>query len=245
MPEVDLYAPLRDYLVAQGYEVQAEVKGCDVVARKGDALIVIELKQQFGVRLLIQAIDRQRISDSVYVGLPGPYKRGRSRHWREIGRLLRHLELGLIVIDPHTEPPQVEIIFHPLPYQPQKRKRRQRAVLQEIRGRSGDYNQGGSTSGKAITAYRESAIHIACCLEILGASTPSRLRTLGTGHKTQSILSSNFYGWFRRVVRGTYELTPDGRTALETFLGPAARYRQQIQDVLQAETVEQEPGTSG
>ena len=42
MRETDLYGPIRDYLVAQGYDVQGEVKGCDIAARKGDDLIVIE-----------------------------------------------------------------------------------------------------------------------------------------------------------------------------------------------------------
>ena len=37
---------------------------------KGDELIVIELKKGFSTDLLIQATDRQRVTDSVYVALP-------------------------------------------------------------------------------------------------------------------------------------------------------------------------------
>ena len=39
MHETDLYGPIRDYLVTLGYDVQGEVKGCDIAARKGDDLI--------------------------------------------------------------------------------------------------------------------------------------------------------------------------------------------------------------
>jgi hypothetical protein len=216
MRETDLYAPIRDYLVAQGYAVQAEVKGCDVVAQKDGDLIVIEIKRQFGTRLLLQAIDRQRITDSVYVALPGPYEGGRKSRWNGVKRLLRRLEVGLIVVTLSEGPPRVEIVFHPLPYQHQKVRRRKRAVLREIDSRSGEYNEGGSTRRKVVTAYREKAIFVACCLDRLGPLSAQQLRDLGTDPRTGSILSSNFYRWFRRVARGIYELTPKGRTELAT-----------------------------
>ena len=234
MRETDLYGPIRDHLVAQGYDVQGEVKDCDIVARKGDDLIVIELKRSFGTKLLIQATDRQRITDSVYVALPGPVKRGNKGRWRGIQRLLRRLELGLITVTLGPGPPVVEIVFHPLPYRRQKRSRRTRAVIKEMSARTGDYNVGGSTSGKRMTAYRENAIHIACCLEALGPSAPRQLRALGTGPKTTCILSSNFYGWFRRVDRGIYELTPTGHAELASYPEPAAKYRRQVKESLQA-----------
>ena len=55
--ETDLYGPIRDYLVANGYAVQAEVKHCDVTARKGDDLIVVEMKLRCSLDLLIQALE--------------------------------------------------------------------------------------------------------------------------------------------------------------------------------------------
>ena len=99
--------------------------------------------------------------------------------------------------------------------------------------RTGDYNQGGSARGKRMTAYRENAIHIACCLETLGPSPPRRLRALGTGPKTTPILSSNHYGWFRRVDRGIYELTPTGHAELAAYPELAAKYRQRVRESLE------------
>lgn len=229
--ETDLYGPLRDYLVAQGYTVQAEVNHCDVTARKGDDLIVIELKLQFGVDLLVQATDRRKISDSVYVAIPRPSQLG--PRWRGIKRLLRRLELGLIFVSLDGLHPEVQIVFHPAPYRTRKLKKARRAVIREMDRRSGDYNQGGSTKRKLVTAYRENAIHIACCLEKHGQLSPRRLRALGTGPKTLSILHANFYGWFERVEKGIYTLTAQGRADLSDYSVLAAHYRAQTDTPLQ------------
>ena len=216
--ETDLYEPIRDYLVAQGYAVQGEVKDCDVTARKGDDLIVIELKRSYSVDLLIQGTRRQRITDSVYVALPRPeiaWKR--RRRWSGMRRLLRQLELGLILVDLNRSPPVVAVDFHPLPYRKRKLKRDRRAIIEEMAGRSGDYNRGGSVGRKLTTAYRENAIRIACCLEKHGPLAPRQLRALGTGPKTQSILSSNFYGWFVRIARALYAITTQGKNELKAY----------------------------
>jgi hypothetical protein len=232
--ETDLYEPIRDYLVANGYQVQAEVKGCDVVAQKENELVVVELKRNFSTRLLVQAIDRQKITDAVYVALPGPY-RPRTRRWRDIKRLLRRLEIGLLVVTGTSGSYHVEIVFHPLPFQRRKRASRKRAVIRETAARSGDHNRGGSTRRPIMTAYRENAILIACCLDRLGPSSPKRLRELGTGTKTTPILSSNFYGWFRRVDRGVYELTPAGKESLNEYSDLVSRYQSMVDQALQNE----------
>ena len=210
--ETDLYPPLRKYLTAQGYTVRGEVKDCDIAASKGDDLIVIELKRSFTTALLIQAAKRQRITDSVYVALP---RQKRSRTWTSIQHLLRRLELGLILVSPNSRKPPVEVVFHPLPFQRQKHRGAKRAILEEIANRSGDFNKGGSTRKQIVTAYRENAIHIACCLDRFGPLAPRQLRALGTGDKTLSIVYSNFYGWFERVERGVYALRQQGRDELK------------------------------
>jgi hypothetical protein len=222
--EADLYGPVRDYLVAQGYTVRGEVKSCDITAVKGEDLLVIELKRSFSTALLVQATRRQRVADSVYVALPKPPTRKLRADWRGIQHLLRRLELGLIFVTLSKEP-LVEVVFHPLPYEPKRNPRGRRAILREVAARSGDYNEGGSTRQKLLTAYRESAIMIACCLDRYGPLQPRQLRALGTGPKTLSILSSNFYHWFERVSRGVYALTAKGRTELASYPDLVARFR--------------------
>ena len=231
--ETDLYRPLRGYLIGQGYTVRSEVMGCDIVATKGDALIVVEMKRRFGTPLLVQATRRQRIADSVYVALPSPACRpaggdAARRGWEDAKHLLRRLELGLLLVSSHTKPPTVEVVFHPLPFQRQRRKKARRAVLQEAVARSGDYNVGGSTRRKLVTVYRENAVHIACCLAELGPLTPAQLRALGTGPKTLSILSNDVYGWFERITRGLYALRAQGREELKLYPRVVRRYRAAI-----------------
>lgn len=227
--ETDLYGPVHDYLVAHGYTVRSEVEHCDITAQKDEDLIVIELKRQFGVDLLYQATERQRISDSVYVAVPAPARMGRDSHWRGMQRVLRQLELGLILVFLDRRGSRVEVVFHPAPYQRQKRSKRRRAVLHEMAQRSGDYNQGGSTGRKLMTAYREHALHIACCLDRFGPLSPKQLRNLGTGPKTTSILYSNFYEWFERVGRGVYAVSARGVAALGEYPVLAARCRDELE----------------
>jgi hypothetical protein len=54
---------------------------------------------------------------------------------------------------------------------------------------------------------------------------PRQLRALGTGSKTLSILSRNVYGWFSRVDRGLYAVTPKGREALAKYPELVCHYR--------------------
>jgi hypothetical protein len=220
--ETDLSRPVRTFLEAQGFTVRSEVQHCDITAVRGEELVVVELKCRFDTTLLLQAAKRQQLTDSVYVALPRPVW---NRHWRSIRLLLRRLELGLLLVSPDHRRAAVEVAFHPLPYARRKRKRAVRAVLHEIEGRSGDFNDGGSRGRKLATAYRENAIHIACCLERFGPLRPAQLRALGTGLKTLSILSANFYGWFERVDRGVYTLRPQGTAGLKEFPPLTRRYR--------------------
>ena len=230
--EEDLYRPLRDYLVAQGYTVRGEVKHCDVVALKDGAMLVIEMKRNFTVDLLIQAARRQPYADGVYVAIPRPAEGLHTKHWRGVRHLLRRLEIGLILVALEMRPPLVEVLFHPGPYQRRQDKKKKRAVLREAAGRSGDYNPGGSTRRQLVTAYRERAIHIACCLAERGPLSPKALRALGTGPKTGSILSSNYYDWFERVERGVYALKQTGRDAIACYPDLAERFIKELPPVV-------------
>jgi hypothetical protein len=111
-----------------------------------------------------------------------------------------------------------------LPQERKKATKSKRAILTEIAGRSGDYNEGGTTRRKRITAYRENALQIACLLEQNGPMTPRKLRELGAGPKTLSILSGNVYGWFERVERGVYRITQQGREELKTYAHVTRRF---------------------
>lgn len=232
LKESDLYLPVKSYLVNQGYRVNGEVKHCDVTATKDDELVVVELKTRFNATLLIQAADRQRAADAVYVALPHPRDIGGMKHWNSMCHLLKRLEIGLILIHFLKSGPRVEIAFHPAPYALRKQRKRREVIIREIRERSGDYNTGGAVGTKLVTAYREDAIHIASLLEAGGALSPAELKRMGTGDRTQSILSNNYYGWFERVERGVYRLHPAGRKALLDYPEITAHFRGEPRNTL-------------
>ena len=215
MQETDLFEPIKKYFEGHGYSVNAEVKDCDVIATRDDELIVVELKTSPNMNLLIQATDRQSISSAVYVAIP--VATGNRKRWLGVQRVLRRLELGLLVVSFGPLGATVTKLFDPLPDQKRKPKRKRRAIIREIAERSSDYNTGGSTRIKLVTAYRENAILVATCLEQLGQCSPRRLRDLGTGDRTPGILSKNHYGWFQRIDRGIYSITDQGRQEIRSY----------------------------
>jgi hypothetical protein len=89
--------------------------------------------------------------------------------------------------------------------------------MKEIEGRSADYNIGGSNRTKIMTAYKENCIQIACYLELFGPLSPKALREKGTGSKTSSILTKNYYGWFERVKRGVYVINEKGKKEVKEY----------------------------
>ncbi len=215
MLESDLYPPIRDYLETHGYQVQAEVKNCDIIATKDDELIVVELKTSVNMTLLVQATQRQTIADSVYVAVPSPKRQ--NRHWRGIKRVIKRLELGLLEVSCGPMGTKVLKQFDPLPAQRRKVTRTRKAIIQEVAGRSGSYNTGGVNKQKLMTAYKENAILIACFLNHIGPSSSKTLKLLGTGEKTYSILVNNHYGWFQRIERGVFQITDQGAVEASSF----------------------------
>lgn len=221
--EVDLWKPINDYLINEGYKVRSEVNYCDISAIRGDELVIVELKKNLSVDLLLQGVKRQKLADSVYIAIPKPKKMIFTSKWRDICYLIRRLELGLILVSFKGEKSFIEIPILPKEFDLSKSKamnKKKRAnLIKEVNSRQYDLNVGGSTGKKLVTSYRESAIFIACCLDKYGAMSPKRLRSYGTDEKkTLSILYDNHYGWFNKVSRGVYDLSDEGRKILGEYI---------------------------
>ncbi len=223
--ESDLFKPIQEYLINQGYSVKAEVLNCDITAVKEDELVVIELKKNLNISLLIQAADRQKFADSVYVAIATEPSKRLPRHFKGACHLLKRLEMGLILVSFLKTKTKVEIIFHPTEYKKRRSHKVRRSIIREISGRTGNYNTGGSTGRPIITAYRESAIHIACFLLKYDELSPAKLRQFGASSKAQNILADNHYGWFERVKIGVYSLHPQGKKALVQYPDLVEHYK--------------------
>jgi hypothetical protein len=219
--EVDLYKPIQKHFSKLGYEVHGEVNHCDVAALKDDELIIIELKLSLTVDLLMQATKRQKITDQVYIAIPKPKYKMNSKKWHDLCHLLKRLELGLIIVSFLKSGAKMEVCFAPQPFNKQKSKsyhvRNRKKLIEEIKGRNVSNNIGGSSKTKIMTAYKENCIQIANLLERNGPMTPKALRHLGTGEKTLSILSKNYYGWFEKVERGVYRINDNGKKELKDY----------------------------
>src|SRR5262245_29581209 len=208
--ESDLYAPVKALLEGQGYVVKGEVRGCDVVAVRGkEPPVIVELKRVFGLALVLQGIDRLAISDHVYLAVGQWPKR-----MRNVRKLCRRLGLGLMVVAAG----RADIVLDPVPYKPRVNKRKAGRLLGEHQRRVGDPNLGGSAmKAPVMTAYRQEALRCAELLATNGPMTPAAVREAAKAPRAASILRSDFYGWFERVERGVYALSPAGRRGLEMF----------------------------
>lgn len=219
--ESDLYPPVKDFLETQGFEVKGEIGGCDVFAvRGGEPPVIVELKRRFTLDLVLQGVDRLAVTDTVYLAVPQPGRKAGSAspYHPDVRKLCRRLGVGLLVVDAaRAVGAQVEVLLDPVPYAPRRDTKRLGRLLGEHARRAGDPNRGGSTRVPIVTAYRQDAMRCARLLRDLGPSTLKALRTAGAPKDVAAILQRDVYGWFERVGRGTYALSPAGRDGLDRF----------------------------
>ena len=214
--ETDLYPPVKRLLESQGYEVKGEIGAADVVAvRDGEDPVIVELKTGFALSLFHQAIERQRITDAVYLAVPHGTGRAFLQSLRNNLGLCRRLGLGLMTV--RTDDGLVQIHCDPAPYSPRRSKARRARLLLEFAKRVGDPNTGGTTRRGLMTAYRQDALR---CLQILHDEGPTKASEVAqrTGvARARRIMADDHYGWFERVRTGIYALSPKGAAAVAEF----------------------------
>lgn len=211
--ETDLYLPIKTLLEGQGYEVKGEVGTADVVAcRDTEDPVIVELKTGFSLSLFHQGIDRQGITDLVYLAVP----RGTGRQFQAAIKnntnLCRRLGLGLITV--RLSDSFVEVHLDPAPYKPRQSAKRKTRLLREFARLVGDPNIGGATRVGLMTAYRHDALR---CLQVLSELGPSKacdVSAAATLPAARALMANNHYGWFERVSRGIYGLSPKGEQAV-------------------------------
>ncbi|MDJ0946765.1 MAG: DUF2161 family putative PD-(D/E)XK-type phosphodiesterase [Kiloniellales bacterium] len=221
--ETDLYPPIKRFLEGQGYEVKGEVADCDVVAcREGEDPVVVELKTAFSLPLVFQGVRRQALTDWVYLAVAQPEAGAGARSWRrqsrDIVKLCRRLGLGLMTVAPAAGAPGlVEVHLDPAPYRPRKSPQRRGRLLREFQRRVGDPNCGGSSKRRLVTAYRQDALRCAVYLDGRGPAKLAEIRAATGVTGAARMLQRDVYGWFQRVERGVYAVTPLGRRALAVY----------------------------
>ncbi|MBB2673567.1 UNVERIFIED_ORG: hypothetical protein GGE44_003132 [Rhizobium esperanzae] len=217
--ETSLYLPVKAFLEAAGYVVKGEVGGCDLVGLSDSeppVVVVCELKLSFNLELLLQAVDRASMSDEVWIAARVSAKgRGREtdRRYRD---LCRRLGIGMLGVSDGGE---VSIIVSSVSPMPRTNPKRRSRLVREHQRRRGDPAVGGGSRAPIMTAYRQQALLCASALE-QGLQRPREMKALAAN--AGSILRDNVYGWFERIEKGIYTLTPAGQAALLRWPQPVA-----------------------
>lgn len=219
MREADLYPDLKAFLEAQGYDVKAEIGACDLMARRGDEpAIVVEMKLSFSLALVMQGVARQGMFDHVYLAVPVSEK-GWKLRYRDVIALCRRLGLGLLAVKVGQG---VEAHLDPAPYTPRKSAVRAARLLREFDRRVGDPNTGGTGAVAKMTSYRQDGLR--CARHLLAGPCKAAIVAQSSGVTRAAVLMrDDHYGWFERVSRGVYQLTPKGRDALIDHAGALDR----------------------
>ncbi len=213
MSETDLYPPVKAWLETLGYVVKGEVGAADVVALRGDEEpLIVELKTGFSLTLLQQAVARQAVSDTVYVAVPRWKGKAGWRAFKGNVGLCKRLGVGVLSVEMKTG--EVKAHCDPVPFQPRKSKRRKAALLKEFAGREGDPNLGGMKRETIVTAYRQGALRCAVYLAEHGASRGAAVAKATGVARATTMMRDNHYGWFEKVEKGVYALSPAGREAV-------------------------------
>ena len=229
--ETDLYEPIRAFLEEEGYQVQAEVKDCDIAAMKDGQLLIVELKKAFNLKLVYQGMERQSLTDQVFVAIPRPKKGAREKAWKDMLKLLKRLELGLLTVALDSPLKTVDVVLEPSDSLAWKNRKKREKLQAELEHRQVDGNVGGMTRRKIMTAFREKSIRLACLLEKEGQVSTATLRERGM-EEYLPLLGRNYDKWFGRVEKGVYTLSEKGKEALESedFAKAVAFYRKETFD---------------
>ncbi|MCW8841965.1 MAG: DUF2161 family putative PD-(D/E)XK-type phosphodiesterase [Rhodobacteraceae bacterium] len=210
--ETELYAPVKAWLEAQGFEVKSEVGAVDVMARRpGEDPVIVELKTGFTLKLLQQAVARQSVSDWVYVAVPRWSGKPAWRMFKGNVGLCKRLGIGVLSV--RLEDGHVQAHCDPVEFRPRKSKSRKGALLKEFERRRGDPNAGG-TRGQITTAYKQEALRCAAYLAEYGPSKGATVTKGAEVPQATRIMRDNHLGWFVKVAVGVYDLSADGRQIL-------------------------------
>lgn len=208
---------MKAYFTALGYTVKGEIGAADLVAMPTSTddtePVIVELKTSFTLSLFHQAINRQSMTDKVYIAVPRKSGKAALVAIRRNKMLCRRLGLGLITV--RLKDKLVVVHCDPKPFTPRKIKARKTKLLSEFESRHGDPNEGGMTSQSLMTSYRQGALRCAKVLHDEGACKASYVAKMAGFEKARNCMASNHYGWFEKIDRGVYGLTAAGAQALE------------------------------
>ena len=129
--------------------------------------------------------------------------------------MCRRLGIGLLTLRARDHFLEVHCV--PGPYAPRKSKKKATQMVRAFERLEGDPNLGGATRHGLVTGYRQDALKCAAYLATTGPEKGAVLARATGVPKATSIMRNNVYGWFEKLEKGIYGLTPQGRQGLEDW----------------------------
>lgn len=225
--EKDLFQPIKEYFEELGYVCDGEVEDIDLYMEKDDESVAVELKQTLDFRALQQAALRQKLVDTVYIGIFKP-KDLFSRSSRDKIYLLKRLGIGLITVSKRSKAVEIvsEAVVSDISNFKRANGKNKKRLTEEFNKRRTKNNVGGVHCTKLITGYREDALLVLDALMELGGKAKSReIKKISGVENSTRILYNNYYGWFEGVEKGVYKVTEKGFDALEEFEDTIAKLK--------------------
>lgn len=204
MRETDLYVPVKHLFESLDFEVEAEIEHIDMVAKKDDRYIAIELKKELNIHVIAQILKRQTLTDEAYIAIFKPTKKVMSSvTFKDKLLILKRLGIGLIFVDKQALIyKESEVII------PKKKLRNKKRLIDTFKALNKE-NIGGSNK-KRMTLYKKQAMIVAQCLGC-NIKKPAQIKKETNIDKTYSILYKNYYQWFEPLGKGMYQLTELGK----------------------------------
>jgi hypothetical protein len=214
MNESELFQPIKNYFADSGYTVDGEVKDCDMVMKKENDFIVVELKNDLNFKIFMQGAKRQKMFQHVFIAVWTP-KNLKSKAFRDKVYLLNRLGLGLILVSKRAKMVTIfaQPMVHPLSNYNTRNKKTKDRVISELNGRRTKQNIGGVNKKTVLTAYKEDCLLILDLMKQQGSLKASIIKDQ-TGIKTSyNKIYQNHYGWFVKEGKGIYGLSDFGQKA--------------------------------
>lgn len=239
MKELDLYLPLKVYFENLGYEVKSEIKNLDVLCikknildeKKIEDIIAIEIKINFNLKLLFQAINRQKFIDNVYIAILANDANLSKKN--EILNLAKRLYLGVIFVHIRESGQYIEILENPNFFIYKTDVVLQKEFLKEFYGRNFDLNNAGISKTKVCTNYKENSINIAMFLKVyenlnrnakFSGISLKQIREIVNIEHIEKYLRNNYYNLFFKVKRGYYQFNDKNMLVNTEFYDKLSNY---------------------
>jgi hypothetical protein len=188
----------------------------------GELVISVEMKLKLNLEVINQAVERQSVSDLVYIAVLHDYKAVETKRFKMTLLTLKRLRIGLLLVNFRASEPVVYECVKPENYDFERslrmKAKKRNAIISEFNKRSKDFNKAGTNRTKIMTAYKEQCLLVALYMKENGYIRASEFKACGMEtKKVSSIFNSNYNGWFSRLDKGIYNLTEKGLSALKEY----------------------------